>query len=217
MEHSSVTDSLIESNLGFVVRVAKQFRSSTVPTEDLIGEGSLGLIEAARRYDPSRGAKFTTYAMWWVRKAMLRLLSESRTVRIPDYQARMRRQSAVASPNWPLATRCRLLSLDSPATEGSQTSLLDQLPDRRSLDPEEALLRHETERLVRAAMRSLTPRERTVVKHRFGLSKEPVRSLDETGARLGLSGERVRQIERGALHRMRLEIRSRRLAQRGAK
>ena len=176
---------LAARNLGFVTWIARDYRHCGVAFEDLVAEGYLGLLEAARRFDPERGIKFTTYAAWWIRKVILSALDAAPVVRRPPTDAR------------------RTLSLDAPLAHGPDEPFIARLADRRVPDPEAALLDEEAGRRVRAAIGSLPPLERTVLEHRFGLEDRPSLSLRETGLALGLCGERVRQIERRSLDRVR--------------
>jgi RNA polymerase sigma factor (sigma-70 family) len=179
-----VRDDLVRNNLGFVAWIARDYRHRGVPFEDLVAEGNLGLLEAAQRYDVNRGTKFTTYAAWWIRK----------TIRVALDGAPVVRRPSLASGG---ARPLRAVGLDDPAGVGAR------LADERSPDPESHLLDDETARRVRAAIVDLPPLERAVLEHRFGLEDRPLLSLRETGAALGLCGERVRQIERRSLDRMR--------------
>jgi RNA polymerase primary sigma factor len=223
-------EALVEPNLGFVFKVARQYRNLGVPLEDLINEGSVGLIEAARRYDPARGTKFSTYAVWWIRRSILNALTDqSRVVRVPDYQKRRLREVREVegslrrllgraprrdeiSRRMPGGLRAleeaervplREVSLGAPVSSTSGLSLGDSLADEATPGPEERLLRWERRRQVRSALTALTDRERLVLYHRFGLGGGPCLSLHETGNAMGMSRERVRQIQDHAVARMR--------------
>lgn len=219
---------LVESNLNFVASIAGEFRHRGVPFEDLVHEGTLGLILAAQRFDPSRGVKFITYAVWWVRKTILKSIADHGSlVRVPEYQMKRLREArdterrieaegpkgaaasgrARESHSGTSLDRVKLLlqrevRLDE--SIGDDDSLLlggmlrDDLPS-----PEEACLKSEALRLIAAAIDGLTARERRVLALRYGFGGERALSLSDTGEALGLSGERVRQIEAGALARMR--------------
>jgi RNA polymerase primary sigma factor len=220
---------LVEQNLTFVLRIASDFRDLGLPFEDLVNEGNLGLLKAARRYDPDRGYKFTTYAVWWIRKSILKALGEqTRVVRVPVYMLRQRKQlqAAQKSPfanngsrkSWngkskhePSGSRrdrfaelpLTELSLDRKLGEEGKLSLGDALADSNSRNPEESLLRAEAEELVNEAIGKLSAQERTVIQYRFGLSGGRPLVLKQIGSRLGISRERVRQIEVQAKNRMR--------------
>jgi RNA polymerase primary sigma factor len=221
---------LVESNLPFVVRMAADLRYLGVPFEDLLGEGNLGLIEAARRFDPARGTRFITYAAWWIRKSMLgaaaRHLALVHSTRYGARQARQLRDAASslgarlgrqAEPHEigalvgqsrdrvakTLARRPHQMPLDVRAGEDETHSLADFLVDERHGSPEETLLKGESGRLVERALAILNERERQVIRRRFGLDGNPPMTLRAAGRSLALSGERVRQIEQSAMQRLR--------------
>jgi RNA polymerase primary sigma factor len=225
---------LVESNLSFVIKIAGEFRNMGIPFEDLLNEGNIGLIEAARRYDPSRGAKFITYAVWWIRKRILNALCEhSGLVRIPKYQMRKIKKvrEAVASLSRSLGRppdREEISSsLESTISEIDEVLLVkptelslddkvgredlpisSQLVDEKSTDPEEVLLRIESEALIRWAVQVLTDQEKTVITNRFGMKGRSL-TLREIGESLGLSRERIRQIEEQAKRKLRRAYESR--------
>jgi RNA polymerase primary sigma factor len=186
------TDGLLRQHIAFVIRVAMEFRNRGVPPEDLINEGCLGLLRAIRCFDPRNGARFMTYASFWVRKAVLDTLADQpRMVRVPRYQ-RERRQ--------PLPREIRL---DAPVEAGSDRTFGDGLADARVPPPGASMIRRETIARLRKHVRSLSARERTVLASRFGLHGEPAMTLMEVGSRMAISRERVRQIESAALSRLR--------------
>jgi len=204
------SDDLVEASLAFVVTAAKEFRDFGVPFEDLVNEGNLGLLEAARRFDSSRGTRFITYARWWVRKALLRALEEqTRIVRLPNYQIKKARE-ARASGEAPAGPPHREMSLDEVAREGGRETLADQLTDSTRLSPEESLIRKQHLLMVLGALRDLTLQQRRILSRRFGFSGEPAASLKAIGESMGVSHERVRQIESEALGRLRRMLDSRR-------
>jgi RNA polymerase primary sigma factor len=236
---------LVHANLGFVVKVAGEYRNRGLPLEDLLNEGNIGLIEAARRFDPTREAKFVTYAVWWIRKSILSALSQQTlTVRVTEYHQKQERQvrttesrlarelgrdadreeisrelrTTTARIDALLQVRRRELSLDDKVGIDGTKSILDCLVDERSPNPEEEILRHESGRLVRRALRKLNTQERFVIVHRFGLQGDRACTLREIGVRLGLSHERVRQIETQAMGRLRsaMTVRHRRAAAGGS-
>jgi RNA polymerase primary sigma factor len=169
-------DALVRSNLPFVLKVARQYRGRGVLMEDLVAEGNLGLLEAARRFDPGRGTKFITYAMWWIRKRILQAFHDRAP--LPGIH----------------------LSLDW--APDHHASLLDRLPDPAAVHPELALLGRADRQVVRAALARLTHRERHVLSLRYGLDGEAALTLKEAGERVRLSRERIRQIETRALGRL---------------
>ena len=229
-ERVSEQPDLVTSHLGFVVKVATEYRNMGLPLEDLLNEGNLGLIEAAQRFDPSRGVKFISYAMWWVRKSILRALSEnSSIVRIPEYQRKQVRSVhdtrrllgrelgrdagadeisremgvKVARVDRLLQMQMRDLSLDDAVGRDGETTRLDHMVDERALDPEEEMIRRQNRVLLRHALRNLSGRQLSVIVERFGLDGRQARTLAEIGERLGMSREGVRQIETQATTRLR--------------
>jgi RNA polymerase primary sigma factor len=172
---------LVESNLRFVVSYAKRYRTFGVPFLDLIHEGNLGLIEAARRFDAARNVKFITYAVWWVRQAILHLLTGET------------RAASAAS-----------VSLDAPAGDPDGPELWEKLEQATEPPAETALVRRALHDQIRDALKDLDDKERQVVSLRFGLSRrDDPRTLQEIGDRLHLTRERVRQIEARAKDKLR--------------
>ena len=220
---------LVESNLSFVVKIASEYRNLGLPFEDLLNEGNIGLIEAAHHFDHNRGTKFITYAIWWIRKSILRALSQhSNLVRIPNYQLKKvknvrateralvrelgRRpdreeisrelQSTIAKIDEILQIKLRELSLDDKIGRDKDTPISDYLVDEGSTNPEEELLREESQSLIRLALKDLSDQEQTVLVNRFGLEGGRTFTLKEIGERMGISRERVRQIEAQAKKRL---------------
>lgn len=184
-------DQLLRRHIGLVIRIASEFRGRGVPLEDLVHEACLGLLKAIHRFDPGNGARFMTYAGFWVRKAILDALADqSRAIRIPRYQ-RERRQYLP-----------RELRLDEPARPGDTRTLLDRLADETTPPPGASIAARETLTRLRKSLRALPVREQTVLASRFGLHGGPAMTLMQVGAVLGVSRERVRQIERAALNRL---------------
>jgi RNA polymerase primary sigma factor len=221
---------LIESNLSFVVKVASEYRNLGLPFEDLLNEGNLGLIEAAHRYDASKGTKFITYAIWWIRKSILKALSEhSNLVRVPTYQLkkvreirdaenilsrrlgrRPRREEiserldrSLSKVDQVLQFNLREMSLDEKFGKDRDKPIADFLVDAHSVNPEADLLKREATTLVAEAMSHLTPQERKVIAHRFGIQMRRPLTLKEIGEMMSISRERVRQIECQAKTRLR--------------
>jgi len=221
---------LVESNLSFVVKVASEYRNLGMPFEDLLNEGNVGLIEAAHRYDASKGTKFITYAIWWIRKAILKALSEhSNLVRVPTYQMKKVREirdvengllrdlgrrpergeisermdRSLSKIDQVLQFNLRELSLDDKVGRDRDASVTEYLVDDVAHGPEEDLVRREASFLVTEALRHLTPQERLVIRHRFGLAGGTQLTLKEIGEMLCISRERVRQIECQAKDRLR--------------
>jgi RNA polymerase primary sigma factor len=228
---------LIQCNLSFVVKVASEYRNLGLPFEDLLNEGNLGLIEAARRYDASKGTKFITYAIWWIRKSILKALSDrSSLVRVPTYQIKkvreiretertLRRQlgraprreeisasleRSLSKVDQALQFNLREVSLEAPVGKHGDQQIADYLADENCGDAEAALIRREETSIVAEALRELTEQEKTVVRYRFGLVGGQSRTLNEVGRLMNISRERVRQIEVKAKQRMREVFDSRR-------
>ncbi len=221
---------LVKSNLSFVVKIASEYKNMGLPFEDLLNEGNIGLIEAAHHFDPSRGTKFITYAIWWIRKSILKALSQhSAMVRIPNYQLKKVRnvrntermlakelgreadreeiskelRVTIAKIDEILQMKMRELSLDEKVGKDKDTPISDYLVDGRSVNPEDELIKNESQGVIRMALRSLSDQEQTVVINRFGLEGGRVFTLKEIGEKLGVSRERVRQIENQAKKRLR--------------
>ena len=221
---------LVESNLSFVVKVASEYRNLGLPFEDLLNEGNIGLIEAAHRYDASKGTKFITYAIWWIRKSILKALSEhSNMVRVPNYQLKKVREirdaenslrrslgrkpqreeisarlsKSVHKIDQVLQLKLREVSLDDKVGKDRDSSISEYLVDNNSESPEDDLIRREANSLVSEALDFLTEQERTVVTFRFGLAGGPPLTLKEIGGKMGISRERVRQVECQAKRRIR--------------
>lgn len=220
---------LVQSNLSFVVKIASEYKNMGLPFEDLLNEGNIGLIEAAHHFDPSRGTKFITYAIWWIRKSILKALSQhSAMVRIPNYQLKKVRnvrntermlsrelgreadreeiskelRVTISKIDEILQMKMRELSLDDKVGKDKETPLSDYLVDGRSINPEDELIKNESHVVIRLALRSLTDQEQTVIINRFGLEGGRVFTLKEIGEKLGVSRERVRQIENQAKKRL---------------
>jgi len=221
---------LVESNLSFVVKIANEYRNLGLPFEDLLNEGNIGLIEAAQRYDHTKGTKFITYAIWWVRKSILKALSEqSNLVRVPTYQMKKvkrireteatlsrelgrhpgrdeistRLESSISKIDEILLIKLREVSLDDKVGRDKSIPISDYLVDDATVNPEEELLRNESEDLVRSAIFMLTDQEKMVIANRFGMEGERSFTLKEIGESMGLSRERIRQIEAQAKKKLR--------------
>ena len=223
-------DELVEANLSFVVKVASEYRNLGVPFEDLLNEGNLGLIEAAQCFDASKGTKFITYAIWWIRKSILKALSEhSNLVRVPTYQRKQFREIREAEESlsqalgrkprreevsrWldqkpsridrVLQFGLREMSLDDMVAKDSEKPVSEYLVNLASPNPEDDLIQRESNCLLAEAIHQLNKKERTVILHRFGMADGPALTLHELGKKMNLSRERVRQIEWKAVRRMR--------------
>jgi len=224
-------DRLVKANLRFVVSIAKQYSNQGLPLEDLINDGNLGLIKAAHRFDEKRGYKFISYAVWWIRQAMLQSLAEhSRIVRLPLNRAgtlyrigkasRQLDQELGRAPNArEIAKKLKLseeevedtmhianthVSLDEPySTDQDDTSLVDYLQDDSSPMPDEETYGRALSDDMEKALATLSERERQILSMYFGLSREEPLTLEEIGKELGLTRERIRQIKEKAIIRLR--------------
>lgn len=234
----SALDKLTRANLRFVVSVAKQYQNQGLSLSDLINEGNIGLIKAAKRFDETRGFKFISYAVWWIRQAILQALAEqSRIVRLPLNRVGTLHKIGKVSSSLEqefgrepspdeIAKELELtemevsdtlkisnshLSLDAPFSVSEDNSLMDVLEDEFQPSPDEALLTDSLKLEIERALDSLTAREAEVINLYFGLNHEKALTLEEIGARFGLTRERVRQIKEKAIRRLRHASRSRTL------
>lgn len=228
-EGQEAIEKLVKANLRFVVSVAKQYQNKGLSLEDLVNEGNIGMITAAQRYDETRGFKFISYAVWWIRQAILLALGEqSRMVRIPlnrdGLSAKISRatqdfeQKNLRTPSndeladmldvtpdkidEALKVNGRHVSVDAPFSEGEDGSLLDVIANDNSPKADSGLNRESLSIELYRMLQHLNPRESEIVKMSFGIGC-PEMSLDEIGARFNLSRERVRQIKEKAIRRMR--------------
>jgi len=195
-------DRLICANLRFVVSVAKRYQHLGVPLADLINEGNVGLLRAARRFDETRGVKFISYAVWWIRQAIRQLLAhQARPVRIPvGHAGELRAGIAIGGR---MVIIGGSLSLDAPMGESSGTLLGEVLADETIVAPDDSMREGDLEDATAAALATLRPRELNVLRRYFGLDhKDPV-TLEEIAEGLGVTRERVRQIKDHALRKIR--------------
>lgn len=230
-------EKLTQANLRFVVSVAKQYQNQGLSLPDLINEGNLGLIKAARRFDETRGFKFISYAVWWIRQSILQALAEqSRIVRLPLNQvgslnkinkafARFEQENertpspeelakVLDLPKEKVADTLRVsgrhVSVDAPFAEGEDNSLLDVLVNNDSPNADRSLINESLSTEVDRALSTLTERERDIVKYFFGIGTAEM-TLEEIGEQFGLTRERVRQIKEKAIRRLRHSSRSKQL------
>ncbi len=221
---------LVRSNLKYVVSVANRYRGCGLSLEDLINEGNIGLIQAAKRFDPEKGVKFITYGVWWIRQAIMHALADQAgTVRLPIKQAGMLykigekyqklRQSLGREPTSEEVAKgvgCgeeeveavlrvfrHYLSLDSPIGDADETSYLDMLEATDRASVEEDIIKSSLADEMEEMLQKLPPREQQILRMRFGFEGEPM-TLEEIGKRIGLSRERIRQIEKKAKRRLRV-------------
>ncbi len=228
---------LTKANLRFVVSVAKQYQNQGLPLCDLINEGNLGLIKAAKRFDETKGFKFISYAVWWIRQAILQALAEqSRIVRLPlnkvgelhrigrtlsGLEQEFGREPSAGeiaaeldmSPNEvinALKVSGKHLSLDAPLNRDEDGNrLLDVLENHYQPPPDEALMEDSLKKEIKRVLSTLTEREAEVISLYFGINQERSYTLEEIGERFGLTRERVRQIKEKAIKRLRHASRSR--------
>jgi RNA polymerase primary sigma factor len=231
-------DTLVRSNLRFVVSVAKKYQNQGVSLSDLINEGNLGLIRAAHKFDETKGIKFISYAVWWIRQAILQALAEqSRIVRVPLNRAGTlhrigKRASALLQELGREATHAEIangtdlteeevaktmaisqihLSLDAPMTPGEDNRLLDYLPDTTNQTPDEETFDKALTESIQLALSGLKEREAKILRLYFGLDGSEPMTLEQIGAVLNITRERVRQIKEKALSRLRHVSRARAL------
>ena len=228
-------EKLTKANLRFVVSVAKQYQNQGLTLPDLINEGNLGLIKAAKRFDETRGFKFISYAVWWIRQSILQALAEqSRIVRLPLNkigsinkinkmyafleQANERVPSAeeiakeldmtVSDVKESMKNSGRHVSMDAPLVEGEDSNLYDVLKSGESPNPDKKLLHESLKTEIERSLETLTPREADVVRLYFGLGDQHAMTLEEIGETFDLTRERVRQIKEKAIRRLKHTSRS---------
>ena len=190
---------LVESNLRLVVKIAKEYRTASIGLEDLISEGNLGLIEAAERFDPSRGVRFLSYASWWIRKYMLRALERhAHLTSSPKPGARASDGAAHAR-----AERQRILSLSDFMQSSGERDVIETIASDSVDGPEAQILATDLVQALGSVLHKLPEREREILSAHFGLGGTTGRTLHEIGENWGLTRERVRQLERRALERAR--------------
>lgn len=229
---------LTECNLRFVVSVAKDYQGQGLPLTDLINEGNLGLIKAAERFDETRGFKFISYAVWWIRQSILQALAEhSRIVRLPlnrvgtigkiTKEAEVLERQHERAPSQDeiaegldmktnevsdaIRISRRHHSLNAPFRDGEKNSLIDVISDDSQPMPDYHLMGESLKQEIREALCTLKEREREVIKMYFGIDREYALTLNEIGEEFNLTRERVRQIKEKAIRRLRHKSRSRKL------
>ncbi|OGU60258.1 MAG: RNA polymerase subunit sigma [Ignavibacteria bacterium RBG_13_36_8] len=231
-------EKLVKANLRFVVSVAKQYQNQGLSLGDLINEGNLGLIKAAKRFDETRGFKFISYAVWWIRQSILQALAEqSRIVRLPlnrvgalnkigkaysNLEQEFEREPSanelareldmdINEVSDTLKISGRHVSMDAPFAQGEDNRLLDVLTNEQQPSPDWTLMSESLKNEIERALATLTEREAEVIKSYFGLNKEHSLTLEEIGENFNLTRERVRQIKEKAIRRLRHASRSKNL------
>jgi RNA polymerase primary sigma factor len=231
---------LVRSNLRFVISVAKSYQNHGLSLEDLINEGNLGLIKAAHRFDETRGFKFISYAVWWIRQAILQAIAEkTRLIRLPLNQISILtkigkvhnylEQKHERSPtNEEIATKLdthtddvsniikkssHVRSLDSPIVSDTKNRLIDVVVSREGKDPDHALNEESLKIEILHLLKILTRRESQIIKSYYGLNGEKAKTLEEVGLEFKLTRERIRQIKEQALQKLRKNSASRDLLQ----
>lgn len=228
-------EKLTKANLRFVVSVAKQYQNQGLTLPDLINEGNLGLIKAAQRFDETRGFKFISYAVWWIRQSILQALAEqSRIVRLPlnkigsinkinKAYAQLEQEHERAPSAAEIADMLEMgendvkesmrnsgrhVSMDAPLVEGEDSNLYDVLNSSDSPNPDEDLMHDSLRTEIERSLATLTPREGDVIRLYFGLNGQHPMTLEEIGEKFDLTRERVRQIKEKAIRRLKHTSRS---------
>ncbi|KMQ50790.1 RNA polymerase sigma factor RpoD [Chitinispirillum alkaliphilum] len=231
-------ETLVKANLRFVVSVARNYQNQGLPLSDLINEGNLGLIRAAKRFDEKKNFKFISYAVWWIRQAILQALAEqSRIIKLPlnrvgtihkigKTQSRLEQKFRRMPGTEEIANELSIdesevqetvkignshMSLDAPLQSGEDSKLLDLLRDDRQELPDEELMGLSLHEEINKTLDTLNEREKEVVRLYFGIGEETSHTLEEIGVRFNLTRERARQIKEKALKRLKHSSRSKRL------
>jgi RNA polymerase primary sigma factor len=224
-------DKLVTANLRFVVSVSKQYQNQGIGLPDLINEGNLGLIKAAQRFDETRGFKFISYAVWWIRQSILQAIAEqARIVRLPLNKigsiSKVNRASCKLEQKYEreptafeiadvidlrddevkqtLSHRGRHVSMDAPLPggDGNERTMMDTIGNNESANPDKQLIHESLQKEIERSLRTLTSREADVLRYFFGLNNEPQFTLEEIGQKFELTRERVRQIKEKAIRKL---------------
>ncbi|HOW67473.1 MAG TPA: sigma-70 family RNA polymerase sigma factor [Candidatus Paceibacterota bacterium] len=226
-------EQMIKANLRLVVKIAHDYEGLGLPLLDLISEGNIGLMKAVERFDPAKGGKLSTYGAWWIKQSIKRALAnQSKTIRLPvhlvDKISKMRRVSLrlqedmgreptddeLAEELGMTASRVAQLrnaairpaSLDAPIGNDDSNNFSEVVEDENAFTPYEQLEEKTVTKMLQEMVKTLDPREATILRYRFGLDGGPEKTLEEVGARFGVTRERVRQIQNIALNKLRKMI-----------
>jgi RNA polymerase primary sigma factor len=226
-------DQLVRANLRLVVKIAHDFKGLGLPLQDLISEGNIGLMRAAEKFDPAKGAKFSSYAAWWIKQNMRRAIAEkSKTIRIPIASAAKMKKIKIATSimtdelgreptTAEIAVRLefservvrrlqrsdhKTISLQDPIIRGEDGELNNLIPDESNCAPDQALDERESAQRLRQLFQGLDQRECTILLMRYGLDGKPPRTLEEISKHIGRTRERVRQIQKRALKKLRTQM-----------
>jgi len=237
-DDSIALEKLVKSNLRFVVSVAKQYQNQGLSIGDLINEGNLGLIKAAKRFDETRGFKFISYAVWWIRQSILQALAEqSRIVRLPlnrvgalnkigkvysNLEQEFEREPStselaneldmdITDVSDALRNSGKHISMDAPFSRTEESRLIDLIENEEQPSPDQSLMSDSLKEEIERTLSSLTEREAEVIRLYFGLNVEHSLTLEEIGEKFNLTRERVRQIKEKAIRRLRHTSRSKNL------
>jgi RNA polymerase primary sigma factor len=227
---ATAREQMVHANLRLVVTIARDYVNLGLPLLDLISEGNIGLMEAVGRFDPGKGSKLSTYASWWINRAIQRaLVNQSKTIRLPadvvDRIRLMRRVSAhvgndlgreptdeelaeeLGIPNEKIARLKRMglqpVSLDAAISDEEQRALCENIPDEQSLTPFEFLREKDFSEQIDRLLKTLNERETIIITHRFGLNGTAAKPLEQVGELIGVTHERVRRLELAALAKLR--------------
>jgi len=228
-------NTLVNANLRFVVSVAKQYQNQGIKLIDLINEGNLGLVKAAKRFDETRGFKFISYAVWWIRQSILHALAEqSRTIRLPlnkigtiskinkavsrleqayerlpsSEEIANELDTSTSTVQQTMKASTRSLSMDAPLRDGETSSLYDLVGSKSATNPDKKLIQESLQKEIGRVLNTLPEKQAAILQMYYGLNQRQPMSLSEIGDRLQLSKERVRQVKEKALRKLKHKERS---------